>query len=413
MVKGVAVTGLGALCGLGKNVNEIWENAINAKSGISALENYDPKSISINFAGEIKDFSCDEDILEAKESHRYDRFIPLALQATKEALKSSGLIVGESINSEDVGCIFGVGMGGLREIELTRDKFINKGPRRVSPFFIPSIIPNMAPGLISLKFGLKGLSYHISSACASSAHAITAACNEILSGRQRVMVSGGSESVFSDIGFQGFISMKALSKRNDEPTKASRPFDISRDGFVMGEGAGVIILEDIDHAKRRGAKIYAEIVGHGASSDAHHITAPHPVGEGAARCMKMALSSSGISPSDIGYINAHGTSTPLGDIAETKAIKSTFGKHAHKLSVSSTKSMTGHLLGAAGGIETIFCIKALELGIIPPTINLDNQDPLCDLNYTPNKAVQKEFSYALNNSFGFGGTNSSIILKRH
>ena len=413
MVKGVAVTGLGALCGLGNNVNKIWDNAVAGKSGISKLEHYNPENIAIDFGGEIKDFSCDEDVLAPKEAGRFDRFIPLALQATKEAISDAKIIVGETVDAEDIGCIFGVGMGGLREIELTRDTFINRGPRRVSPFFIPAIIPNMAPGLISLKFGLKGMNFHISSACASAAHAITSACNEILSGRQKVMVSGGSESVFSDIGIQGFLSMKALSKNGEDPTKASRPFDTGRDGFVMGEGAGVLILEDLDHAKARGAKIYAEIIGHGATSDALHITAPHPEGEGASRCMKMAIKSAGILPNQVDYINAHGTSTPLGDIAETMAIKKTFEEHAYNLNVSSTKSMTGHLLGAAGGIETIFCVKALEKGIIPPTINLVNQDPKCDLNYTANEAVEKDLSYVLNNSFGFGGTNSSIILKKH
>ena len=413
MVKGIAVTGLGALCGLGNNVNDIWKNAIAGKSGISKLENFNPENLAIDFAGEVKNFICDEDILPAKEAERFDRFIPLALQATKEAINDAKVVIGETVAAEDIGCILGVGMGGLREMELTRDTFVNRGARRVSPFFIPAIIPNMAPGLISLKFGLKGMNFHVSSACASAAHAITAACNEILAGRQKIMISGGSESVFSDIGFQGFLSMKALSKNGENPAKASRPFDTGRDGFVMGEGSGILILEDLDHAKARGAKIYAEIIGHGATSDAYHITAPHPEGEGASRCMKMAIKSAGIQPNDIDYVNAHGTSTPLGDIAETMAIKRTFGEHAYQLNVSSTKSMTGHLLGAAGGIETIFCVKALETGIIPPTINLENQDPECDLNYTPNHAVNKPIKFALNNSFGFGGTNSSIILKKH
>lgn len=413
MVKGVAVTGLGALCGLGNNVSDIWNNAVAGKSGVSVLENFNPENLAINFGGEVKNFECDEDVLHPKEANRFDRFIPLALQATKEAMIDAKVVVGENIDPEDIGCIFGVGMGGLREMETTRDTFVNRGPRRVSPFFIPAIIPNMAPGLISLKFGLKGMNYHISSACASAAHAITAACNEILAGRQKIMISGGSESVFSDIGFQGFLSMKALSRNNDKPQKASRPFDTGRDGFVMGEGAGVLILEDLEHAKARGAKIYAEVIGHGATSDAHHITAPHPEGEGASRCMKMAIKSAGINPDQIDYINAHGTSTPLGDIAETMAIKRTFGAHATQLNVSSTKSMTGHLLGAAGGIESVFCVKAIEQKMIPPTINLENQDPECDLNYTANKAVEKELKYVLNNSFGFGGTNSSIIFKQH
>ena len=414
MAKEVAVTGLGGICGLGLNVSEIWQNAIAGNSGISKIENHNTEKLSVDIAGEVKNFQCDTDLLDEREIHRYDQFIPFALQATKEALIDSKINLNDGpCKPEEVGCIIGVGIGGLKEIEKSRDTFNEKGPRRISPFFIPGIIPNMAPGLISLKFGLKGVSYHISSACASSCHAITSACQEILSGRQKVVISGGSESAICDLGLQGFISMKALSKRIDEPQKASRPFDINRNGFVMGEGTGILILEDLEHAQKRGAKIYALVSGHGASSDAHHITAPHPDGTGASQCMKMALESANIGPDSIDYINAHGTSTPLGDIAETKAIHQTFGKHATNLHVSSTKSMTGHLLGAAGGIESLFCIKALEEGIIPPTINLDDQDPQCDLNYTANKAVKKDIQYALNNSFGFGGTNSTIIFKKY
>ena len=309
MVKGVAVTGLGALCGLGKNVNEIWGNAISAKSGISKLEHYNPENIAIDFGGEIKNFSCDEDVLAPKEAGRFDRFIPLALQATKEAINDANITVGETVDAEDIGCIFGVGMGGLREMELTRDTFVNRG-REESLLSLFLQLFTIWHQLISLKFGLKGMNFHISSACASAAHAITAACNEIISGRQKIMISGGSESVFSDIGFQGFLSMKALSKNGEDPTKASRPFDTGRDGFVMGEGTGVLILEDLEHAKARGAKIYAEIIGHGATSDAHHITAPHPEGEGARLVMENAIKSAGIGQAEIDYINAHGTSTP-------------------------------------------------------------------------------------------------------
>jgi 3-oxoacyl-[acyl-carrier-protein] synthase II len=354
--------------------------------------------------------------MEAKDASRYDRFIQFAMHSSYEALENAGLITDKNINtvypSHRMGCIMGVGVGGMPEIENTAKIMFEKGPKRVSPFFIPAIIPSMTAGLVSIRFGLQGLNYSISSACASAAHALTAASYEIMNGRQDVMISGGAEATVCALGMSGFINMKALSRRNDEPSRASRPYDIDRDGFVMGEGAGILILENYDKAVARGATIYAEIVGHGATSDAHHITAPHPEGEGAFRCMSMALENAGLKASDVGYINAHGTSTPLGDIGETKAIKKAFGDHAKNLFVSSTKSMTGHLLGAAGGIETIFCAMALHTGIIPPTINLENQDPECDLNYVPNKAIKADIKYALNNSFGFGGTNSSTILKK-
>lgn len=412
----VAITGMGMISGLGHSLQENWGNAIEGKSGVSLIEQADTEQMLTKFGGEVKNFTIADHIMDPKEAGRYDRFIHFAMHSAYEALNDAGLLTDHKMNktydSHRMGSILGVGIGGFPEIERTARILFDKGPKRVSPFFIPAVIPNMSTGLISIRFGLQGLNYSISSACASAAHALTAASYEIMFGRQDVMVSGGSEAVIGQLGMSGFITMKALSRRNDEPQRASRPFDIDRDGFVLGEGAGILILENYDKAVARGAKIYAEIVGHGATSDAHHITAPHPEGDGAYNSMKMAVENAGIDFSEVGYVNAHGTSTPLGDIGETRAIKRTFGEHSKNLYVSSTKSMTGHLLGAAGGIETIFCSMALHTGIIPPTINLENQDPECDLNYVPNKAIKAEIKYALNNSFGFGGTNSSLVLKK-
>ncbi len=412
----VAITGMGMITGLGHSLKETWNNSIEGKSGVSLIEQANTEHMLTKIAGEVKNFSIAENILEPKEAPRYDRFIHFAMHSAYEALNDAGLLTNDKINEiyhpHRMGSIMGVGIGGFPEIERTAHTMFEKGPKRVSPFFIPAVIPNMSTGLISIRFGLQGLNYTISSACASAAHALTAASYEIMFGRQDVMVSGGAEAVVGQLGMSGFITMKALSRRNDEPHRASRPFDVDRDGFVLGEGAGVLVLENYDKAVARGAKIYAEIVGHGATSDAYHITAPHPEGDGAYNSMKMAVENAGINFNEVGYVNAHGTSTPLGDIGETKAIKRTFGDHAKTLYVSSTKSMTGHLLGAAGGIETIYCAMALHTGIIPPTINLENQDPECDLNYVPNKAIKADLKYALNNSFGFGGTNSSLVLKK-
>lgn len=410
-LKRVAVTGIGMINGLGHTTDEVWKNAIEGKSGISKIEQISVENLPVHFAGEVKNFSISSDLLEPKEAPRYDRFIHFALHSANEALKQAK--IPENFYSPfKMGCILGVGMGGFPFIESSHNDFLAKGHRRVSPFFIPSVIPNMTSGLISIKFGLMGANYTIASACASSAHAISAAAYEIMTGRHEMVVTGGSEAVISDLTISGFNSMKALSKRNEEPARASRPFDKDRDGFVMGEGAGILILEDYEKALKRGAVILAEVVGHGATSDASHITAPHPEGDGAYACMTQALESAQIKMDQVGYVNAHGTSTPLGDIAETKAIKRTFKDHAKNLVVSSTKSMTGHLLGAAGGVESIFCVLALKNQLIPPTINLENQDSECDLFYAPNKAVKANIKYALNNSFGFGGTNSSLILKR-
>ena len=407
----VAVTGMGAICGLGHSLNEIWANALAGKSGVSSIERYNTENWPVTFGGEIKNFKLDPNLMELKDQDRFDLFNQYALHATSEAMKQSNLVEAKYA-PEKIGIIFGTGLGGFPHIESNHKTYLEKGARRVSPFFIPSVIPNMPEGLISIHYGFKGINFAVASACASSAHAIGLAATEIMLGRQDAMLTGGTEGVMTGYTIAGFASMKALSKRNEEPSRASRPYDVDRDGFVMGEGAGILILENYDKAVARGAKIFAEIVGFGASSDAHHITAPHPEGSGALLCMQQTLDSAGIKKEEVGYINAHGTSTPLGDVAETQAIKKVFGDHAYHLAVSSTKSMTGHLLGAAGGLESIFCIKALETGILPPTINLDRQDPQCDLNYVANKPQEKAIQYALNNSFGFGGTNSSTLFKR-
>ncbi|MFP5491184.1 MAG: beta-ketoacyl-ACP synthase II [Bacteriovoracia bacterium] len=407
----VAVTGLGAICGLGNSIEEVWTNALAGKPGITKLEKQDTTDWPVTFGGEVKNFKLSEELMPLKDQERFDLFNHFALHAGAAAIKQAG-ISKETYESTRIGIIFGTGLGGFPHIEMHHKTYLEKGFRRISPFFIPSVIPNMAPGLLSIHFGFRGLNYSIASACASSAHAIGAAATEIMLGRQDAMITGGTEAVITPYTIGGFASMKALSKRNEEPGRASRPFDVDRDGFVMGEGAGILVLENYEKAKARGARIIAEVVGWGATSDSYHITAPHPEGEGTIPCMQQALSQAGIARELVGYINAHGTSTPQGDIAETNAIKRVFGDHAKKLAVSSTKSMTGHLLGAAGGLESIFCIKALETGMLPPTINLDKQDPQCDLDYVANKTRKADIQYAMNNSFGFGGTNSSTIFKK-
>lgn len=410
-IQRVAITGVSAICGLGNSMNEVWDNALKGQSGISLIEGANPEMWPVVFAGQVRNFEVSPDIIDPKEQKRFDTFIHYALHAADEAVRSSGLL-DSGYDPLMMGSIMGVGLGGFPMIEEMHTIYHDKGPRRVSPFFIPGFIPNMTSGKISLKYNMKGVNYATSSACASASHAIGAAAMEIMMGRQDSMVTGGAEAVLSGLTMAGFSNMKALSKWNDRPTEASRPFDKERNGFVMGEGAGIIVLENLEKAKARGAKIIAEVVGFGATADAYHITAPEPEGAGTVPCMEQALRYAGINKEDIDYINAHGTSTPLGDIAETKAIKKVFGDHAYKLNVSSTKSMHGHLLGAAGGLESVMCIKALETGTIPPTINLNEADPECDLNYTANEAVKREIRYALNNSFGFGGTNSTTIFKK-
>lgn len=407
----VAVTGISAMCGLGNSLDEVWQNLISGKSGISEIPGSNPEMWPVQFAGCVKNFEISEDILDKKEQKRFDTFIHYALHCADEAIKHARLL-DSGYDPLMIGSILGTGLGGFPIIESMTKTYQEKGPRRVSPFFIPAFIPNMSAGKISMKYNFKGVNYATSSACASASHAIAAAASEIMLGRQDAVVTGGSEAVISGLTMAGFSSMKALSKWNDKPTQASRPFDTDRNGFVMGEGAGIMILENYDKAVARGANILAEVVGFGATADAYHITSPEPNGAGTVPCMEQALRQAGIDKEQIDYINAHGTSTPLGDIAETNAIKKVFGDHAYKLDVSSTKSMHGHLLGAAGGLESVICIKALVEGVIPPTINLDTQDPDCDLNYTPNKMKKRDIKYALNNSFGFGGTNSTTIFKK-
>lgn len=407
----VAITGLGAVCGLGNTIEEIWANALAGKSGITSIEKQNTTDWPVTFGGEVKNFKLSENLMPLKDQDRFDLFNQFALHASDAAIKQANLNK-DTYESTRIGIIFGTGLGGFPHIEMHHKILLEKGARRISPFFIPSVIPNMPPGLISIHHGFRGANFVIASACASSAHAIGMAASEIMLGRQDAVITGGTEATMTPFTYAGFASMKALSKRNEEPSRASRPFDVDRDGFVMGEGAGIIVLENYEKAKARGARIIAEVVGWGATSDSYHITAPHPEGEGTIPCMQQALTQAGIARELVGYINAHGTSTPQGDIAETNAIKRVFGDHAKKLAVSSTKSMTGHLLGAAGGLESIFCIKALETGMLPPTINLEKQDPQCDLDYVANKTRKADIQYAMNNSFGFGGTNSSTIFKK-
>ena len=407
----VAVTGMGAICGLGNSLDEVWKNALAGKSGITTLERQVTEGWPVTFGGEVKNFKLDESLMSLKDQDRFDLFNQYALHSADEAIKQSGLLEAKYAPGK-IGTIFGTGLGGFPHIEANFRVFLEKGPRRVSPFFIPSVIPNMPEGLVSIHYGFQGINFAVASACASSAHAIGLAASEIMMGRQDAMITGGTEGVITGYTIAGFASMKALSKRNDEPHRASRPYDIARDGFVMGEGAGILVLENYEKAVARGARIIAEVMSFGASSDAYHITAPHPEGSGALLCMEQTMELSGVRKEEVGYVNAHGTSTPLGDVAETQAIKKVFGAHAYNLNVSSTKSMTGHLLGAAGGLESIFCIKTLETGMLPPTINLENQDPLCDLDYVANQPKKKDIMYALNNSFGFGGTNSSTLFKK-
>ena len=408
----VAVTGVGLVCGLGDNLEAVWKRLIEGQSGISSIEQIDTAALAVHIAGEVKNFQLSEETLPLREQGHYDRFVHFAMHATDEALSQAGWRGGKDFDETRVAAIMGVGMGGFPVIEKNYQMFESKGARRVSPFFVPALIPNMATGAIAIRYGIKGMNYTVSSACASSAHAIGIASDEIASGRHQMVITGGAEAVIAKLPISGFANMKALSRRGDEPQKASRPFDRDRDGFVMGEGAGVLVLENWESAQARGANILAEVSGHASSSDAYHMTAPHPEGRGAVQCMRKALEDAGIEPGQVGYINAHGTSTPQGDRGETLAIKEVFGEHAGKLAISSTKSMTGHLLGAAGGLESIFCIEALRTGILPPTINLDSPDSDCDLDYIPHRARKCPVDYALNNSFGFGGTNCSLVFKR-
>jgi 3-oxoacyl-[acyl-carrier-protein] synthase II len=411
MKRRVVITGMGMLTPVGNNTEETFQSIVNGKSGVGYITYFDASDSPVKIAAELKNFNKEE-YVDKKEAKLYDNFIIYALAAAEMAKRDANLEV-SNITPERAGIIVGSIIGGVGTIESNYDIYLKKGMRRISPFYIPSACINMANGLISIKYKLKGPSFSIVSACATGAHSVGEAFKIIQRNDADLMFAGGSEACITPTTIGGFVNMRALSKRNDDPTKASRPFDKDRDGFIMGEGCGIIILEELEHAKARGAKIYAEIVGFGLTSDAYHITAPDSNGDGAKRCMEMAIKDAGIQPDMVDYINAHGTSTPYNDVLETKAIKNVFGKHAYNLHISSTKSTTGHLVGAAGSVETGVCALSLYHGIIPPTINLDECDPECDLNYTPNKAVQKDIKYALNNSFGFGGTNACLLLKKY
>lgn len=406
----VVVTGVGMITPLGLNVESSWQNLLSGKSGIRRITQFDPSNFPCQIAGEVDGFNP-EDYIEPKEVKKMDRFIHFAVAATTMALNDAELKI-DNKNAERVGVIVGSGIGGLHTIEHYHSVLLEKGPKKITPFFIPMLVINLASGQISIKFGAKGPNSAVSTACATGSHSIGDAFKIIQRGDADVMIAGGTEAVITPLGVGGFTAMKALSTRNNEPERASRPFDIDRDGFVIGEGAGILILESLDNAIDRGARIYAEVAGYGMTADAYHITSPPPDANGAIRCMELALRDAGLSPSEIDYINAHGTSTKQGDEIETKAIKNVFGKHAYKLAVSSTKSMTGHLLGAAGGIEAVITVLSIYKDIVPPTINLDNPDPECDLDYIPYKSREMKVNNALTNSFGFGGTNACLIFKK-
>ncbi|MGB9735700.1 MAG: beta-ketoacyl-ACP synthase II [bacterium] len=408
--KRVVVTGLGSVNPIANTVEETWALLLNGECGIDSISRFDPSKYEVRIAGEVKGFNP-EHYIEKRDIKKMSLFIQYAMASTMMAYKDSGLSE-HDVKKERIGVIIGSGMGGLESIEYYHDMLLSNGSRKISPFFIPMTIGNMASGYIAIKLGAMGPNLCITTACASGAHSIGEAYRYIQNDLADVMIAGGAESTITPLALVGFSNMKALSTRNDDPKHASRPFDLNRDGFVMGEGAGVLILESYEHAKSRGAKIYAELVGYGANGDAYHITAPSPGGEGAVQCMNLAIRDAGISPEQVDYINAHGTSTKYNDQVETLAIKTVFSEHAYKLVVSSTKGATGHLLGAAGAIEAIFTVMALHKGIIPPTINYQTPDPECDLNYVPNVPLNKDIKIAMSNSFGFGGTNAVLIFRK-
>ncbi len=406
----VVITGLGIISPVGNSVSEAWDNIINGRSGINRITRFDASGFTTQIAGEVKDFDVAK-YLSPKEARRYDSFIHFGLAAAADAIADAG-VVKQPEYAERIGVCIGSGIGGLPMIEDTDHAYLDGGPRKISPFFVPGSISNMVAGLLSINYGFKGPNFGTVSACATANHAIGEAQRLIEYGDADLMVAGGAESTVSPLGVGGFCAARALSIRNDDPAAASRPWDVERDGFVLGEGAGVVVLEEYEHAKARGAKIYAELAGYGMSSDAYHVTAPAEDGEGAARSMVNALRNGRTALDEIDYINAHGTSTPLGDIAETLAVKRCFGDHAARLAVSSTKSMTGHLLGAAAGIEAVFTTLAIHHQIAPPTINLHQPDPQCDLDYVPHIGRPMAIRAALSNSFGFGGTNSTLVFRR-
>ena len=406
----VVITGIGVVSPVGSDLATFWGNLTGGRSGITKFEAFDSAAYDCLIAGEVKNFDAPAWFKSPKDARRADRFAQFAMAGARLALTDSGLDP-EKTDRDRFGVIIGSGIGGLYSMETESRKMMERGPSKISPFTIAMMISNMASGLVSMEYGLTGPNMSIVTACATANNSIGEAWRIIKFGDADAFIAGGAEATITPLGVAGFASMRALSTRNDEPEKASRPFDRDRDGFVMGEGAGIVILEELVHAKARGATIYCELVGYGATADAYHMTAPRPEGEGASRCMQMAMKHAKVAPSEIDYINAHGTSTPLGDICETKAIKAAFGADAYKVPVSSTKSMTGHLLGAAGGIELAACALAIKHGVIPPTINLDNPDPECDLDYVPNTARETKVKVALSNSFGFGGHNSSVVIR--
>ncbi len=413
MVRRVVITGIGLCTPLGIGIEENWGALVNGRSGIGPITLFDASRFATRFAGEVKSFDPTRWI-ERREAKTFDRFIQLAVAAGHMALEDAGLplrLDGEE--AERTGCYVGAGLGGVHTIEKTHSALLEKGPRHgFSPYFVPGIIVNLAPGQLSIRHHLFGPNMSHVSACSTGAHSIGEAMRAIQHDSCDMMLAGGTEATVQPLGVGGFNAMRALSTRNDEPQRASRPFDAGRDGFVIAEGSGILVLEELEHARRRGARIYAELLGYGAAADAHHITAPPPDGDGAQRCMRAALRDARLSPDRVGYINAHGTSTKQNDAGETRAVKAVFGEHARRLPMSSTKSMTGHTLGAAGGIETAYCALVIERGVLPPTINYEVPDPECDLDYVPNSAREKRVDVALSNSFGFGGTNATLILGR-
>lgn len=406
----VVITGMGVVTSLGSDINTFWGNLMEGKSGVSAIDHFDVSEYPTRIAASVKDFNP-ELYMDKREARRMDRFVQFALAASKLALEHANLNVKEDVDPERVGVYVGSGIGGLTTWEEQHKILLEKGPKRVSPFFIPMMIANMASGQISMHTGAKGPNSTAVTACATGTHSIGDSYKLIQRGEADVMICGGAEATISPTGMAGFCALRAMSTRNDEPERASRPFDIGRDGFVMGEGAGILVIESLEHAQARGANIIAEIIGYGMSGDAYHMTDPDP--DGAARCMIRAVKDAGIAPEQVDYINAHGTSTPVGDKSETEAIKRAFGDHAYKLAVSSTKSMTGHLLGAAGGVEAVITGMTLHTGMIAPTTNLDEEDEACDLDYVPNQPRKADVNIAISNSFGFGGHNASIVLKKY
>ena len=406
----VVITGLGVVTPVGLNVNETWDNILAGKSGVAPLTSFDVSDFSVRFGASIKDFDITS-IIPRKDAKKMDTFIHYGIAASKEAIEDAALEITDE-NAERIGVAIGSGIGGLPGIEAGYDGYLSGGPRKISPFFVPSNIINMISGNLSIMYGMKGPNTAIVTACSSGTHNISSAGRMIQYGDADIMIAGGAEMSTSKTGLGGFAAARALSTRNDDPETASRPWDKDRDGFVLGDGAGIVVLEEYEHAVKRGAKIYAELAGSGMSSDAFHMTMPSKGGEGAARCMVNAMKDAGLNPEQIDYINAHGTSTPAGDVAESQAVKTALGDHAYKTAVSSTKSMIGHLLGAAGGVEAVFSALAIRDQVAPPTINLENQDPDCDLDYVPHTARQMDITVSMSNSFGFGGTNGTLILKK-